>query len=117
MILDKNNFSLPRTGRVKEKHDKITILEIKGARVTDENKLRQIHTELNLLKQIDYGAAALDMRRWWSATAGSYLGSVPKARILEVVREAVSPDVASAISGLKKGELVASAEQRLTGRG
>jgi ParB family transcriptional regulator, chromosome partitioning protein len=62
-------------------------------------------------------ATALDMRKWWSATAESYFGSVPKARILEVVREAVSPEVASALSDLKKGELVASAEQRLAGRG
>jgi ParB family transcriptional regulator, chromosome partitioning protein len=62
-------------------------------------------------------ATALDMRKWWSATAETYFGSVPKARILEVVREAVSPEVASAMTDLKKGELVASAEQRLVGRG
>ena len=62
-------------------------------------------------------ATTLDMRKWWSATAASYFESVPKARILEVVREAVSPEVASALSDLKKGELVASAEQRLAGRG
>jgi ParB family chromosome partitioning protein len=62
-------------------------------------------------------ATILDMRKWWSATAESYFASVPKARILEVVREAVSPEVASALSDLKKGELVASAEQRLVGRG
>jgi ParB family chromosome partitioning protein len=62
-------------------------------------------------------ATTLDMRKWWSATAESYFGSVPKARILEVMREAVSPEVASALSDLKRGELVASAEQRLAGRG
>ena len=47
-------------------------------------------------------AAQLDMRRYWQPTAESYFGSVSKARILEVVREAVSPEVASALSDLKK---------------
>jgi ParB family chromosome partitioning protein len=62
-------------------------------------------------------AARLDMRHWWSATAESYFGSVSKARILEVVREALSPDVASALTGLKKGELAKAAEERLAGKG
>ena len=62
-------------------------------------------------------AAQLDMRRYWQATAESYFGSVSKARILEVVREAVSPEVASAISDLKKGALVKAAEERLAGKG
>jgi len=62
-------------------------------------------------------AAQLDMRRYWSANAQSYFGSVSKARILEVVREAVSPDVASALSDLKKAALVKAAEERLAGKG
>ena len=62
-------------------------------------------------------AAKLDMRRYWTASAESYLGSVSKARILEVVREAVSPEVASALSDLKKGALVKAAEERLAGKG
>lgn len=62
-------------------------------------------------------ATQLDMRRWWSATAESYFGGVSKARILEVVREAVSPEVASALSDLKKGALVKAAEERLVGKG
>jgi hypothetical protein len=37
--------------------DKIVILEIKAARVTDACKLMEISKELNLLNQIDYGAA------------------------------------------------------------
>jgi ParB family chromosome partitioning protein len=62
-------------------------------------------------------AAQLDMRQWWSATAESYFGSVSRARILDVVREAISPDVASALARLKKGELVKAAEERLAGKG
>jgi ParB family chromosome partitioning protein len=62
-------------------------------------------------------AAQLDMRRYWKATAESYFGSVSKARILDVVREAVSPEVASAISDLKKGALAKAAEERLAGKG
>lgn len=37
--------------------DKIVILEIKAARMTDTSKLAEIVKELNLLNQIDYGAA------------------------------------------------------------
>jgi chromosome segregation ATPase len=37
--------------------DKIVILEIKAARITDSAKLAEISKELNLLNQIDYGAA------------------------------------------------------------
>jgi ParB family chromosome partitioning protein len=62
-------------------------------------------------------AAQLDMRQWWSATADSYFGSVSKARILEVVREAISPDVATALSDLKKSALAKAAEERLAGKG
>jgi ParB family chromosome partitioning protein len=57
------------------------------------------------------------MRQWWSATAESYFGSVSKARILEVVREAISPDVATALSDLKKSALAKAAEERLAGKG
>jgi ParB family transcriptional regulator, chromosome partitioning protein len=62
-------------------------------------------------------AAQLDMRQWWSATAESYFGSVSKARILDVVREAISPDVAAALSDLKKSALAKAAEERLAGKG
>lgn len=62
-------------------------------------------------------AAGLDMRAWWAPTAEGYLGSVSKARILEIVREAVSPEVAAAISVMKKGPLAEAAEKRLAGTG
>jgi ParB family chromosome partitioning protein len=62
-------------------------------------------------------AAELDMHAWWEPKAGNYLGSLPKARILEIVREAVSPEVASALSLMKKGALAEAAEKRLAGTG
>ena len=62
-------------------------------------------------------AAGLDMRAWWTATAESYLSHVSKARILEIVREAVSPEVAATLTDLKKGALAAAAERRLAGTG
>lgn len=41
---------------VGELFDKIVILEIKAAKITDAAKLREIQKELNLLKQIDFAA-------------------------------------------------------------
>jgi ParB family chromosome partitioning protein len=57
------------------------------------------------------------MRTWWAATAESYLAHVSKARILEVVREAISPEAAATLGDLKKGALAAAAERRLAGTG
>lgn len=62
-------------------------------------------------------AAGLDMHAWWTPKAANYLASIPKARILEIVREAVSPEVASALSLMKKGALAEAAEKRLAGTG
>lgn len=62
-------------------------------------------------------AAELDMHAWWAPKAENYLASIPKARILEIVREAVSPEVASALSIMKKGALAEAAEKRLAGTG
>ncbi len=62
-------------------------------------------------------AAGLDMRAWWTATAESYLAHISKARILEIVREAVSPEGAATLTDLKKGALAAAAERRLAGTG
>lgn len=62
-------------------------------------------------------ATKLDMRRWWSATVGSYLGAVPKARILAAVTEAVSAEAAVPLSKLKKAALAEAAERQLAGSG
>jgi len=63
------------------------------------------------------GALGLDMTQWWQPTAESYLRHVPKARILETVREAVTPEAAENLAKLKKDALAAEAEQRLASTG
>ena len=62
-------------------------------------------------------AVGLDMTQWWQPTARNYLRQVPKAMILEAVREAVTPEAAENLANLKKDALAAEAEQRLTGTG
>jgi ParB family chromosome partitioning protein len=61
-------------------------------------------------------ALDLDMAGWWQPTAQSYLGRVSKARILEAVREGVSPQAADNLAKLKKDALIAHAEERLAGK-
>jgi ParB family transcriptional regulator, chromosome partitioning protein len=58
----------------------------------------------------------LDMAAWWAPTRTSYLGRVPKARILEAVREGVSEKDAASIVGLKKDAMVEHAERLLAGK-
>jgi ParB family chromosome partitioning protein len=62
-------------------------------------------------------AVALDMTAFWTATARSYLGRVPKVRILEAVREAVSDGAAEQIEDMKKQAMAEAAEQLLAGTG
>jgi ParB family chromosome partitioning protein len=62
-------------------------------------------------------ALGLDMRRWWSATSDTYLAHVSKARILEVVIEAVGAKEAAALANLNKEGVVAGAEKALAGTG
>jgi len=59
----------------------------------------------------------LDMTGYWTPTAASYFGRVTKARIAEAVSEAVSPDAAERISGLRKGEMAEAAEGLVKGAG
>ncbi|MET4418840.1 ParB N-terminal domain-containing protein [Bradyrhizobium sp. RT3a] len=59
------------------------------------------------------GAVALDMTGYWRPTVRSYLGRVTKAGILEAVREGVSEESAQRISGMKKAEMAAAAEELL----
>lgn len=62
-------------------------------------------------------AAGLDMHAWWTPSAANYLSHISRAQILDIVREAVSPEVAEALSRLKKAPLVQAAEKRLDGTG
>ena len=62
-------------------------------------------------------AAGLDMRTSWTVTRDSYLGRVPKALIVEAVREGAGVRAAGQIAGSKKEVMVADAEQLLAGTG
>ncbi len=62
-------------------------------------------------------ALALDMTAHWWATTHAYFGRVSKQQILEEVREAVSEDVASRPSSMKKAAMTEAAEQLLAGTG
>jgi ParB family transcriptional regulator, chromosome partitioning protein len=63
-------------------------------------------------------AVNLDMAAaGWSPTVGNYLGRVPKARILEAVREAKGDASAQLIGHLKKPDMAREAERLLDGAG
>ncbi len=62
-------------------------------------------------------AVALDMTAFWTPTVRSYLGRVPKTRILEAVREAVSDGAAEQLADLKKQAMAEAAEPLLVGTG
>ena len=61
-------------------------------------------------------ALGLDMSRWWKATGDSYFNHVSKARVLDVVAEAVDANAASLLATRKKDAVDAGAEQALSGR-
>ena len=62
-------------------------------------------------------ALALDMRRWWKASAASYFNHVSKATTLAAVTEAAGANAAAPLAGLKKDGAVAGAEQALAATG
>lgn len=62
-------------------------------------------------------AAGLDMHAWWTPKKENYLASLPKARILEILREAGLQEAEGSLASLKKGPLAEAAEQRLAGTG
>jgi ParB family transcriptional regulator, chromosome partitioning protein len=63
-------------------------------------------------------AVNLDMAAaGWSPTVDNYLGRVPKARILEAVREAKGEQSAQLIDHLKKADMAKEAERLLDGTG
>lgn len=62
-------------------------------------------------------AVGLDMTAFWTPTVQSYLGRVPKVRILDAVREAVSDEAAGQLEDMKKQAMAVAAEQLLVGTG
>lgn len=84
------------------------------------NAVRKRHErDADRLAHADQLASALglDMTQWWQPTAESYFRQVPKAIILEAVREGYSPEAADNLAKLKKDALAAEAEQRLRDSG
>jgi ParB family chromosome partitioning protein len=62
-------------------------------------------------------AVGLDMRAYWVPTARSYFARVPKVLILAAVRDAVGPDAAERVTGMKKTAMAEAAERLVTGTG
>lgn len=84
-----------------------------GAGITESGLSRR-------MAQADIAARAtgLDMvEAGWEPTVENYLGRVPKARILEAVREAKGEGAAQLIDHLKKDEMAKEAERLLKGSG
>lgn len=61
-------------------------------------------------------AVGLDMAIWWEPTAQGYLNHVPKAQIVQALKEA-GPDLAdNGVGAMKKDVLVVKAASRLAGK-
>ena len=72
------------------------------------------------MAQADLVARAVDLdmvEAGWEPTVDGYLNRVPKARILEAVREAKGEGTAQLLDHLKKGEMATEAERLLKGSG
>ena len=72
------------------------------------------------MTQSDLVAQAVDLdmvEAGWEPTVDTYLNRVPKARILEAVREAKGEGTAQLLDHLKKGEMASEAERLLKGSG
>jgi ParB family chromosome partitioning protein len=62
-------------------------------------------------------AVSLDMAGYWRPTVRTYLGRITKARILEVVREAIGDEAADQMASMKKQGMAEAAEQLLAATG
>lgn len=72
------------------------------------------------MKHADMLAKAVDLdmvEAGWEPTAEAYLSRVPKARIIEAVREAKGEGAAQLIDHLKKSDMAVEAERLLKGAG
>jgi ParB family chromosome partitioning protein len=78
----------------------------------NRNPRRLAHADV-LTRAVNLDMAAAG----WSATVDNYLGRVPKARILEAVREAKGEASAQLIDHLKKPDMAKEAERLLAGTG
>lgn len=61
-------------------------------------------------------AVGLDMADWWEPTAQGYLNHVPKAQIVQALKEAGSGLADDGVGAMKKDVLVVNAVSRLAGK-
>ena len=59
----------------------------------------------------------VDLSYYWKPTRASYFDHVSKARMVDVVAAAVSPEAAMNLQGMKKGDAAAAAELRMADSG
>ena len=59
----------------------------------------------------------VDLSCYWKPTRASYFDHVSKARMVDVVAAAVSPEAAANLQGMKKGDAAAAAELRMADSG
>jgi ParB family chromosome partitioning protein len=59
----------------------------------------------------------VDLSYYWKPTRASYFDHVSKARMVDVVAAAVSPEAAANLQGMKKGDAAAAAELRMVDSG
>lgn len=59
----------------------------------------------------------VDLSYYWKPTRVSYFDHVSKARMVDVVAAAVSPEAAANLQGMKKGDAAAAAELRMADSG
>lgn len=80
---------------------------------------QSVDTMSGHLKQPNSGAPlmaalGLDMADWWKADAGNYFSLVPKAKMVEAVREACGAEAVGGLGQMKKAEAVAYAAERVS---
>ena len=59
----------------------------------------------------------VDLSCYWKPTRAGYFDHVSKARMVDVVAAAVSPEAAANLQGMKKGDAAAAAELRMADSG
>jgi ParB family chromosome partitioning protein len=78
---------------------------------------RQCTDESEVLAAAIAQEVRLDMTAYWQPTATGYFGRVSKERIVQAVREGVSPQAADNIARMKKPAMAEAAEAALKGKG
>ena len=92
------------------------LLAVCVARTTDAGRADWTKAHGAIQAQVA-SAAGLDMRGCWTATVEGYLGRVPKALILDAVREGAGASAAARPAGTKKEVMAADAAALLAGTG